>query len=96
VERLAYYKMGPALGPPETTIFEYPMADDSWSREWEAFTEDIRLGRQPEPGIADAQAALRVVEEVYRKSAATDTSADGRSRRLDYMKAAPGMSAAGD
>jgi predicted dehydrogenase len=70
VERLSYYKMLPAMGPPETTIFEYPMADDSWSREWQAFAEDIRTGRPPRPGIEDAQAALRVVEEVYRKSAA--------------------------
>ncbi len=70
VERLAHYKMLPAMGPPETTIFEYPMADDSWSREWQAFARDIRTGRPPSPGIEDAQAALRVVEEVYRKSAA--------------------------
>jgi predicted dehydrogenase len=69
VERLAYYEMGPAMGPPETTIFEYPMADDSWSREWQAFAEDIRTARPPCPGIEDAQAALRVVEEVYRRSA---------------------------
>jgi predicted dehydrogenase len=68
VERLAYYAMSPAMGPPETTIFEYPMADDSWSREWQAFAEDIRTARAPCPGIEDAQAALRVVEEVYRKS----------------------------
>jgi predicted dehydrogenase len=71
VERLAYYQMGPALGPPETVIFEYPMADNSWAREWEAFAEDIRSGREPSPGVPDAQAALRVVEEVYRKSATT-------------------------
>jgi predicted dehydrogenase len=68
VERLSYYAMGPAMGPPVTTIFEYPMTDDSWNREWQAFVEDIRLGRAPSPGIEDAQAALRIVEEVYRKS----------------------------
>jgi predicted dehydrogenase len=45
------------------------MADDSWNREWQAFAEDIRTARVPCPGIEDAQAALRVVEEVYRKSA---------------------------
>jgi predicted dehydrogenase len=71
VERLAYYRMTPDMGPPETTIFEYPMADDSWSREWQAFAADISALRRPCPGIEDAQAALRVVEEVYRKSAQT-------------------------
>ena len=66
-ERLAYYRMSPAMGPPETTIWEYPMADDSWQVEFAEFLEDIRLGRAPEPGISDAQAALRVVETIYRE-----------------------------
>jgi predicted dehydrogenase len=68
VERLAYYRMLPEMGPPETTIFEYPMADDSWEREWREFAADISTSRQPLPGIEDAQAALRVIEEIYRKS----------------------------
>jgi len=68
VERLSYYAMGPMMGPPETTIYEYPMADDSWNREWAAFLVDIHTGRSPDPGIADAQAALRIVEEVYQRS----------------------------
>jgi predicted dehydrogenase len=42
------------------------MADDSWEVEYSAFIDDIRRNRTPEPGIADAQAALRVVEQVYR------------------------------
>jgi predicted dehydrogenase len=69
VERLAFYRMSPQMGPPETTIWEYPMADNSWSTEFEEFLEDIRLRRDPAPGIPDAQAALRVVERVYLESA---------------------------
>ena len=68
VERLAFYRMSAEMGPPETTIWEYPMADDSWEREFAAFLEDIRLGRPPSPGPADAQAALRIVETVYQES----------------------------
>jgi len=64
-ERLTWYKMSPEMGPPETLAWEYPMADDSWQAENAAFLEDIRLGRQPDPGIADAQAMLRVIEAVY-------------------------------
>jgi predicted dehydrogenase len=64
-ERLTWYKMSPEMGPPETFAWEYPMADDSWRTENAQFLEDIRLGRQPDPGIADAQAALRVIEAVY-------------------------------
>jgi len=65
-ERLTWYKMSPEMGPPETLAWEYPMADDSWRAETAAFLEDIRTGRPSDPGIADAQAALRIIEEVYR------------------------------
>jgi predicted dehydrogenase len=67
VERLAFYHMQPEMGPPPTTIWEYPMADDSWDAEFREFLEDIRLRRQPDPGIKAALAALRVVETVYAK-----------------------------
>ena len=69
-ERLTWYKMSPEMGPPETLAWEYPMADDSWHAENAAFFEDIRLGRQPDPGIADAQAMLRIIETVYRETPA--------------------------
>ena len=65
VERLTWYRMSPEMGPPETLAWEYPMADDSWQVETAAFLEDVRLNRQPQPGIADAQAALRIVEKIY-------------------------------
>ncbi|HTF72624.1 MAG TPA: Gfo/Idh/MocA family oxidoreductase [Edaphobacter sp.] len=67
-EKLAFYKMLPAMGPPETTIWEYPMPDDSWTLEFAEFLEDIRLQREPVPGIRDAQAALRVIERVYEEA----------------------------
>ncbi|HXB74350.1 MAG TPA: Gfo/Idh/MocA family oxidoreductase [Candidatus Acidoferrales bacterium] len=65
LERLTWYRMSPEMGPPETMAWEYPMADDSWDAECAAFLEDIRLRRQPQPGIADAQAALRIIERIY-------------------------------
>lgn len=68
LERLSFYKMSPAMGPPETTVWEYPMADDSWEVELAEFFEDIRQKRQPDPGLEDAHAALKIVEEIYRKS----------------------------
>jgi predicted dehydrogenase len=67
-ERLAFYRMLPQMGPPETTIWEYPMADDSWEREAAEFIADIRVGRQPAAGLADAAAAWEIVETIYRES----------------------------
>ena len=66
VERLSCSRMSAAMGPPETTSYEYPMADDSWQCEFTEFLEDIRLRRESRPGIADAQAALRVIERLYQ------------------------------
>ncbi len=63
-ERLSHYRMLPGMGPPETTIYEYPAADDSWETEMADFSEDIRLQRTPLPGIVDAQAALRIAEQI--------------------------------
>jgi predicted dehydrogenase len=66
VERLTWYRMLPAMGPPETTVWEYPMADNSWMTEMTEFIEDVRRGREPAPGLADALAALAVVARIYR------------------------------
>ncbi len=67
VERLTWYRMLPEMGPPLSTVWEYPAADDSWDAEFREFSEDIRLGRAPNPGLVDAQAALGIVETVYRE-----------------------------
>jgi predicted dehydrogenase len=68
VERLAWYKMSREMGPPETTIWEYPMADDSWDVEMSEFLEDIRLEREPAAGLTEAIAALEIVDKVYKSS----------------------------
>ncbi len=67
-EKLTFYKMLPQMGPPETTVFEFPGADDSWAVETRAFAEDIRLNREPSPGLTEAIRTLEIVEEIYRKS----------------------------
>ena len=67
VEQLAYYRMLPSMGPPETTIYEYPGADTSWKLEISEFLRDIELGRTPQPGLREARKALEVVEKIYRK-----------------------------
>ena len=68
VERLTWYRMLPQMGPPETMAWEYPMLDNSWDVEMEAFYQDISLNRQPEPGLGDAVAVLDVVAKIYERS----------------------------
>ena len=60
--------MLPAMGPPNTTIWEYPAGDISWELEVKDFLEDIRLGRTPVPGLKEARAVLQVVEKIYQRS----------------------------
>jgi predicted dehydrogenase len=74
VERLSWYKMLPGMGPPETLIWEYPMADNSWATEMTEFIEDIRSGREPSAGLGDAIATLAIVDKIY-----TDSGYDHRA-----------------
>jgi predicted dehydrogenase len=67
VEKLYFYKMLPEMGPPETTIYEYPRGDESWKLEMQAFFDDIRMNRTPVPGIKEAKAVMAVVEQLYGK-----------------------------
>jgi len=67
VEKLTYYKMLPQMGPPETTIWEFPRGDESWKIEMAEFFEDIKFKRTPVPGLKEAKAALAVVEKIYQK-----------------------------
>jgi predicted dehydrogenase len=68
IERLTWYRMRPEMGPPDVTAWEYPGADQSWALEFEALLTDIREGREPSPGLAEARAALSVVHAIYARS----------------------------
>jgi predicted dehydrogenase len=68
VEKLTFYKMLPGMGPPETTSWEYPMADNSWTTEMADFITDVRTHREPSAGLQDAIAALTIVSRIYAES----------------------------
>ncbi len=66
VERLAYYKMLPRMGPPETTLWEYPGEDQSWRLEWEEFAGAIEGSSGRTGGtLDDAIATLHAVDRLY-------------------------------
>jgi len=67
-EKCTYYKMLPQMGPPETTVWDYPAGDQSWVLELAAFEEDIRAGRAPNPGLREGIRTLEIVEHIYRSS----------------------------
>jgi predicted dehydrogenase len=66
VERLTYHRMLPQMGPPETTIWEFPFPDRSFADEFDNFVAAIE-GREPPLGdIGDAIANLEIIGAVYR------------------------------
>lgn len=65
VERLSHYRMLPEMGPPDTTIYEYPRGDQSWKLEMEEFIETITNGGAVVMGgLEDAYEALKIVERI--------------------------------
>lgn len=68
VEKLTYYKMLPQMGPPETSVFEFPGEDLSWKREHDEFEKDILQKRTPDPGLLQACKVMGVVSEIYKQS----------------------------
>ncbi|MBQ7583341.1 MAG: Gfo/Idh/MocA family oxidoreductase [Lachnospiraceae bacterium] len=66
VEKLYHYQMLPEMGPPDTTIYEYPRGDKSWELEFKDVVKAVEEGRGLESGgLRDAYEALRVVEKIY-------------------------------
>ncbi len=64
-ERLVLHEMRPEMGPPDSTVFEFPEADGSWRLE----TEDVVASIQGRPAmgaaIRDALAVHDIIDEVY-------------------------------
>jgi predicted dehydrogenase len=67
IERLTWYQMSPAMGPPATTTEEFAGADRSWAAEFAAFVSDIERGRPVDGSLDDARAALEIVATMYRE-----------------------------
>jgi predicted dehydrogenase len=68
VERLSHYQMLPQMGPPPTTIYEYPGEDTSWRAEFAHLRECIERHQTPSGSLEDAYEAMRVVAKLYEQS----------------------------
>jgi predicted dehydrogenase len=67
-EQLAYYKMLPEMGPPETFIWQYPFQDQSWEKEMEELVKAVSEGRQPMGGILEAVEVLKLIDQIYEQN----------------------------
>lgn len=66
-ERIAHYAMSPEMGPPATTIYEFPGADMSWKLEYENFKAAIAGCAEVVGNLDDAFHALCIVDTVYQR-----------------------------
>lgn len=67
-EKLTYYQMLLEMGPPKTSVWEYPGEDNSWNLEFRAFVEAIHTGKTLNGDIHDAYEALRIVDKIYGRT----------------------------
>jgi len=67
-ERLSLHRMRAEMGPPDTTTWEWPRGDESWSFEIDDVLSELD-GTRPARGahLSDASAALRIVAEAYAR-----------------------------
>lgn len=68
LEQLAFYRMLPEMGPPETTVWQYPFPDRSWELELRELAAAISENRRPVGDIREAMDTLRVVDALYAAS----------------------------
>lgn len=64
-ERLSLHEMLPEMGPPMTTMWEWPRGDNSWALEIEDFLGTLDGGPGLGATVDDGIAALRLVEAAY-------------------------------
>ena len=67
VERLTLYEMLPEMGPPVTTAWEFPRADESWALELGDVASALRGEGTVGASLDDAVAVFTVIEEAYRQ-----------------------------
>jgi predicted dehydrogenase len=66
VERLAYHRMLPQMGPPETEQWEFPAPDRSWETEFAELANAVAEGREPLGNLGDAKANLEIIGKLYQ------------------------------
>lgn len=68
VEKLYHYQMKPEMGIPDTKVYEFPGADESWRLEMNRFEEDVRNKVISDAGLREAKAAMEVVARIYSRN----------------------------
>jgi predicted dehydrogenase len=65
-ETMTVYEMQPEMGPPPSRVQQWDASDGSWRAELQACLDNVEGRTSPAASIADAVAALRIVDAAYR------------------------------
>ena len=68
-EKLTFFKMLPQMGPPETSVWDFPGPDTSWEAEFADFAQAIQSGRRATGDIEDALAMHKIIAAAYQEGA---------------------------
>ena len=68
-ERLTWHQMLPEMGPPKTSVWDYPAEDTSWRAELDHFVDCIAQRSAPSGSLDDSMAALRIIGRLYEIAA---------------------------
>jgi len=71
VEELRFFRMTPEMGPPKVEVTTFAGEDGSWQAEFDAFAGAIEGKTTHAATIADAQRAIDIVYDVYRRNGAS-------------------------
>lgn len=66
VEKLTYYQMSPQLGPPATTVEEFPGPDLSWDKDTGNFLAAIVTGVPDHNELTEAFSVIQLIEQSYQ------------------------------
>ena len=66
-ERLTIHRMLPEMGPPLTSAWEWPRADESWLTELKDVMDDLSGRPSRGANLDDCIAAFRIIERAYEK-----------------------------
>lgn len=66
-ERLTVHRMLPEMGPPLTSAWEWPRADESWLTELKDVMDDLSGRPSRGANLDDCIAAFRIIERAYEK-----------------------------
>lgn len=67
-EKLIFYKMKKKMGMPSKKVWLFPKTDYSWKWEIEELYKDIKLNRDPKPGLKEAYEVLKIIKKVYKSN----------------------------